>query len=265
VNGDLAGRVVVVTGGTSGIGREVVAKLSSCGAHVFFQGRNASAAREIIAAATEAKPVFVPGELSDYGSIQQLCEVAVQHHGRLDGAVGSGVPSRAYGMSSLFHEADASRFIEFFQNGTVPRAYLAHAAAQYMIPKGYGKIVLLTTDAGRVPTPAESMIGSAAAAVMFLTRSIGKELARSGVRVNTVSISLTMDTPAYERLSGLRESGQEGVLERMFDRIEQRSPFGLSTPQEVAEVVCFMLRSESDGITGSTLSLNRGSHFPVYA
>lgn len=80
-----------------------------------------------------------------------------------------------------------------------------------------------------------------------------------------MSISLTAGTPAYERLRGLRETDQEGVLGRMFDCIEGHAKFGFSTPKEVAEVVCFMLRPASDGITGSVLSRNRGSHFPVYA
>lgn len=261
----LTDRVIVVTGGTSGIGREVVLKLSALGAKVFFQGRDPGAAERVVGACDGPRPVFVPGDLTEYGSFLRLCQTAVDRHGRIDGAVGSGVPATTYGMSSLFHESDPSRFPEFFHNGVLPRAYLAHAAAHFMCPQTYGKVVFLTTEAGRVPTPAEAMIGSAAAAVIYLTRAVAKELARSGVRVNTVSISLTTDTPAYERFSRLRNQDQGGVLEKMFDRIERSSPFGLSTPGEVAEVVCFMLAPETDGITGATLSINRGAHFPVYA
>ncbi len=90
-------------------------------------------------------------------------------------------------------------------------------------------------------------------------------MARDGVRVNAVAITITKDTPGYDKSLQRRTEGTAGMLDRVFERIEARAPFGLGTAAETAELIAFLLAPESDGITGATFSINRGGYFPVYA
>jgi 3-oxoacyl-[acyl-carrier protein] reductase len=154
----------------------------------------------------------------------------------------------------------------YYQSGALGRLFLFRAAAEVMAPSGYGKVVLVTTDAGRVPTPGESMIGAAAASLMFLARAAGRELTRDGIRVNTVAISLTKDTPGYDRFAAKRSGGGDRDLHvKAFEKLESRMPFGLASADEIADLVTYLVAPESDGITGATFSVNRGGYFPTYA
>jgi 3-oxoacyl-[acyl-carrier protein] reductase len=247
------------------VGRAVVVKLCASGANVMFQGRDHDAAKATVDEAGKGgtTPVFVPGDLYDYGSVGGLCDAAVDRFGALHGAVGNGM--RSFPRARLFRETDPSDLLGYFEQGALHRAYLAHAAALRMAERGYGKIVLVTSDGGRVPTPSESMIGTAAAAVVYLSRAVAREVARDGVRINTVAITLTKDTPGYDTALRRRADGTGGTLGRVFERIEASMPFGLGTASETAEIIAFLLGSESDGITGATFSINRGGYFPVYA
>ena len=83
-----------------------------------------------------------------------------------------------------------------------------------MRAQGGGKIILLTTDAAREPTPGESMVGAAGAVVMFLTRSLAKEPAVSGIRVNAVATTITTGAPPYERNLEARRTDPGNVLAR---------------------------------------------------
>lgn len=262
---DLKERTIVVTGGTSGIGRATVLKLCASGANVVFQGRDIDSAKETISAAAEigTTPVFIAGDLYNYDSMAELCATAAEQFGGLHGAVANGM--RKEPRPVLFRDTAPEDFLGYFDQGSIPKAYLAHAAAPYMASDNYGKIVFITTDGGRVPTPSETMIGSAAAAVIYMSRALAKEMSRDGIRVNCVGITLTKDTPGYNNSMQRRADGTGGTLDKAFAKLEEKMPFGLGSADEVANLVSFLLGAESDGMTGATYSINRGGYFPVYA
>jgi 3-oxoacyl-[acyl-carrier protein] reductase len=267
---DLTGRVMAVTGATKGVGRAVVQKLVASGANVVFQGRDADAAAAMAASSGDAgpPPVFVAGDLYSRPDLDRLVGTAVDRFGRLDGVLGSGM-SGGPGIKP-FRAMEPDELMAYFESGVRSRVHLLHAAAAVMAEQHYGKVVLVTTDAGRVPTPGESMIGAAAASLVYLARTLGRELSRDGIRVNTLAITLTRDTPGYDRFAAKRDRAVEGTGERdihvkAFDKLESRMPFGLGTAAEAADLACFLLAPVSDGITGATLSINRGAYFPTYA
>jgi 3-oxoacyl-[acyl-carrier protein] reductase len=120
--------------------------------------------------------------------------------------------------------------------------------------------VLLTTDAGRVPTPGESFIGGAAAALVFMVRALGRELARHQVRINAVAVTLTRDTPGYDWYAAQGEDS-DNVLVKAFRKLERETPFGLNTPADVANALLFLASDAAAQITGTTLSVNGGVSF----
>lgn len=261
---DLSGRVAVVTGGTKGIGRAIVLKLAACGAQVAFHGRDAEAARQVAAEGERQgpRPHFVAGDLGRYGDMKALMATAVEHFGRLDVLVTNGGSRRPRPV--LFDEVPPGELTAYFESRAYPRIYAIHAAFPHMKAQGYGKIIALTTDAGRMPTPSESLVGSAAAAVIFLTRALAREFARWGVRINAISTSLTADTPAYDTYRQARDQGSEAVIVKAFRKIEEKAPFGINRPDDLAELALYLAAKESDQLSGATISVNGGISFPAY-
>jgi 3-oxoacyl-[acyl-carrier protein] reductase len=256
---------VVVVGGTGGVGRHVVRRCCAAGANVVFLGRDADAAASLVAECGPAEPVFFRGDLADPASLAALFDTAAERFGQIHGAVASGGPKGTAGFKP-FREMAPEDLPAYFASGALPKLQVVLAATRAMAPHRYGKVVIVTTDAGRVPTPGESMIGAAAASLVFATRAVARELARDGIRLNTVGISLTTGTPAHERhaAAAARPDADAAMRTSVFTKLEQKMPFGLASAAEVAGYVAFLLGPESDGMTGATLSVNRGGYFPSY-
>ncbi len=261
---DLTDRVAVVLGGTSGIGRAIVLTYADCGAHVIFQGRSAQAADGVIAAAAHAKhtPRFIAADLYDYDAVAGVMKSAFDTFGKIDIAVASGGTGKP--KAALFDKISKDDLEGFFRTHAFQRMYALHAAFPYMKANGYGKLISITTDAGRMPTPSESVIGAAAASIIFLTRALAREFARWGVRVNAISTTLTTDTPAYDRFTNERATGSDAVLVKAFKQIEAKAPFGLNEPTDLAELALYLAAPESDQLSGATISVNGGISFPQY-
>jgi 3-oxoacyl-[acyl-carrier protein] reductase len=255
----LAGKVAIVIGGSKGIGRAASLRLAEEGADVIVGARGPEAAAEVVSEieGMGRRAVFLPVNLTEWESVKGMLDEAVRQFGQLDVLVASGAGGGS--PARPFVEIDPLTYPAYFQARVLGRLYPIGAAVPFMRGRGYGKIVVVTTDAGRVPTPAESLIGGAAASVIFMIRALGRELARFGIRVNGVSTTLTRDTPSYERFTR-RESGE--VLGKAFKKIEERAPFGLNEPRDVAEAIAFYASPRSDQITGTTLSVNGGISFP---
>lgn len=261
---DMTGSVAVVLGGTKGIGRESVRKLAQSGAHVVIQGRDREAAEALIGACAEfpGERLFVASDLLTYAGIEAAVAAAHQRFGKVDVVVASGGPSEP--RPKLFAEMTPEEGIACLQSRLMPRLNALHAAVKYMRGQGYGKVILVTTDAARIPTPSESMIGAAGASIMFLTRALAAELAGLGIRVNAVATTLTTDTPAHERFLAARDQGSQEVIVKAFTKAEQKVKFRLNTARDLAEYILYLASPESDQVSGSTLSINGGLSFPSY-
>ncbi|TRX74162.1 SDR family NAD(P)-dependent oxidoreductase [Pseudomonas mangiferae] len=261
---DMTGSVAVVLGGTKGIGRESVRKLAQSGAHVVIQGRDREAAEALIGACAEfpGERLFVASDLLTYAGIEAAVAAAHQRFGKVDVVVASGGPSEP--RPKLFAEMTPEEGIACLQSRLMPRLNALHAAVKHMRGQGYGKVILVTTDAARIPTPSESMIGAAGASIMFLTRALAAELAGLGIRVNAVATTLTTDTPAHERFLAARDQGSQEVIVKAFTKAEQKVKFRLNTARDLAEYILYLASPESDQVSGSTLSINGGLSFPSY-
>ncbi len=261
---DLSSTVAVVIGGTRGIGRASVRKLAACGAKVMFQGRDDEAGKEVIASCAgfsgEAK--FAAADLTTYEGVESVVQRAVTEFGKVDVVVASGGPREP--RPQLFASSTPEHSVALLQSRLLPRLYALHAAVAHMRDRGYGKIVLLTTDAARTPTPSEAIVGAAGASVMFLTRALGAELARHGIRVNAIATTLTTGTPPHEEYLKAVSDGADETIMKAFAKAERRVQFRINTPEDLAEYVLFLASPDSDQISGSTLSINGGLSFPGY-
>lgn len=262
--GRLAGKVAVVAGGTYSIGGAGALALAREGARVVVVGRGADRAQDLITGITKlgGDAHFEQADLADYTQIKALAGRVLDRFGRVDILVNSGRPHTSTGTGGLFTQVNPEALPGSMQDVVISRLWTIHAFLGSMIQNRSGSIITVTTDAGRTPTPGEIMNGVAGAALIFFNRSLAREVSRNKVRVNTVAITLTTGTPAWEHYQKKVKEGSEDILVKSFRRIEESTPFGMTEPSDIANAIVFFASDESKQVTGATLSVNGGISFP---
>lgn len=252
---DLNGKIAFVTGSSQGIGRAIALKLAENGAAIAINARNpepALAVQELVRNLGR-RCLFQHGDIFVYHDMERAIADILAQWGSIDILVVSG--GTGYPSPGLFHEVSPELYLEYFRTRLISRLYPIRAVLDHMREREKGKIIMITTDAGRVPTPGESLVGAAAAGLVLMTKVLAKEFSRWKIRINTICVTVTIDTPAYERAI-------KGGMGKVFERAAQRMPFWPLTPDDVAELALFLASEDSDRITGQIFSINGGLSFP---
>jgi 3-oxoacyl-[acyl-carrier protein] reductase len=254
--GDFDNKVALITGGTSGVGFKVAKRLAHAGASVVVNGRNPQHGEDAV---TELRSLservhFVAGDCTDYASVTRVVDEARRYAGGIDILVTAG----AEGQGSLkpFAEMSADELRSGFDTRFLPRIFPVHAALPALRERG-GSVVMLTTDAGRHVTPGESIIGAVGAATMLMIKALAKEFAQYRIRVNGVAMTITSDTPSWDRIFSV-----PGFQRDVFTKAVERFPFGRPpSADEVASVVVLLVSDATVQVTGQTVSVNGGLSF----
>lgn len=263
----LAGKVALVTGATGYIGKAIAIKLARQGAYIAVNGRNQPAGKavveEIIALGGSA--LFAPADITDSQQVKAMVNDVVSELGKLDILVASGAGASHDSLPfRLFDELDHDEIDYYIKSHWLSRAYVVQASVKHMKASGGGKIVMLGTDAGRIATVGESMIGGSTAGMMQMSRALARELGRHNIRINVVSMSYISDAePRWQNSSDALESKQdaEGKRKGMLENLRKRMLFDVTT-EDIAGAVAFFASPSSDAITGQTLSVNGGLSTP---
>lgn len=265
MSANLAGKTSVVFGGSEGVGAAVVRLLAGTGANVVISSRGTAGRGHSLAANLDASSRgtvnFIPADMTDPESLESFAERLGAEYDGIDILVVSGGVSASDALGP-FRFADMP--LESLKTWTESQWWSRLMCLRACLPLlsherpgvegGRGKVVFVSTDAGRIATPFELAPGGAAAALILSTKVLARELAPRGIRVNTVSISVTLDTPGLTR-------ALTGAGEKVFRRALERQPFPV-TSEDVAEAVAFFASPASDAITGQTLSVNGGLSYP---
>jgi 3-oxoacyl-[acyl-carrier protein] reductase len=240
---DFKARHAVVTGGAAGLGYAIAARLIASGGSVTLWDRDAAAAQraaDVLGAGTQAVEV----DVARHESVQQAVRSTLRHTQRIDALVNS---AGVTGPNTKVWEypVDAwQQVIEVNLNGLF---YCCREIVPLMRQAGYGRIVNIASVAGKDGNPNASAYSASKAAVMALTKSLGKELADTGVRVNCVTPA-AVKTAIFEQMS-------EQHIQFMLSKI----PMGrFGTPEEVAALVGWLCTEECSFSTGAVFDLSGG-------
>ncbi len=258
---DLTGKVALVTGSSGGLGLRVAEKLLENGAHVIINSRSEekgqaalAGLRAISGRAISGRVGLAVGDCGDYDAAVSVAATAAAVDGGIDILVSSGAQGAVRPMP--FAEMTGDQLVASLHSRFFPRIFPVHAALPHLRVRG-GSVVMVGTDAGRHPTPGESIVGAVGAGVILMTKALAKEFARWKIRVNSVSLTLTSDTPSWERIFG-EETFQTGLFAKALGKFPQgRAP----TAEEVARVAVFLASEETAQVTGQTISVNGGLSF----
>ena len=249
------GKVALVTGSSRGVGFRIAGRLAEAGAVVFINGRSAERGEQAAAELRQASPDvrFVAGDCGSYPDVAAVVDTARSMAGRLDILISAGAEGDG---PAPFAEMTPEQIESTIRTRLLPRIFPVHAALPALRENG-GSVVLLTTDAARQPTPGESVLGAVGASVMMMTKVLAKEFSRFKVRVNSVALTLTSDTPTWDRFF------TGASLERdMLAKAVARFPLGRPpSADEVAEVAVFLASDAAAQVTGQTISVNGGLSF----
>ncbi len=242
------GKVALVTGGTSGIGRAAAIAFAKEGVKVVVTGRREKEGLESVELIENVggQGAFEPCDVTRESDLAAAVAAAVKRYGRLDFAFNNAGIEEAAGPFTAKDEAEISRVLDTNVKGVI--FALKHQIAA-MLQTGGGAIVNNASVAGVVGMGGAAIYVASKHAVVGLTRAVALEYAKQGIRVNAVAPGGT-ETAMFDRFASSPE---------MRDAIGGMHPLGrLARPEEIASAVVFLCAPGSSFITGQCLAVDGG-------
>ena len=240
--GRLEGRRALVTGGGRGIGAGIATRLAEEGAEVMIASRTLDVAEEV-AAAIGARAVQV--DVADVEAAQAM----VRDAGPLDVLVNTA----GFDDPGFFGDTTPERWRRLLDTNLLGLFGCTQAALPPMQEAGYGRIVNIGSEAGRIGSKGNAVYAATKAGIIGFTKSIARENARYGITANTLAVG-PIDTPLTEKVRAIGELGEKMVAAMKAGTLVGR----LGTLEEVAAAAAFLASEEASFVTGETLGVSGG-------
>ncbi|MDZ5811465.1 SDR family NAD(P)-dependent oxidoreductase [Halorubrum sp. AD140] len=237
----LDGKVAVITGGSTGIGRASAVKYLEYGADVVIANRSSETGQ---ATAKELGCDFVQCDVADYDQVKALVEATVEDYGRLDAMVNNAGIGRVGTVEEMALD-DWHDVMRINLNGVMhgTRAALPH------LKESEGSIVNIASIYGLVAGPSATAYAAAKGAIVNFTRSVAVDYAKQNVRVNSICPGF-VETPMTDPAFGEEE---------FYEYVHGQTPMGrVAQPEEIAGLAMFLASDEASYITGANIPVDGG-------
>jgi 3-oxoacyl-[acyl-carrier protein] reductase len=244
---DLSGKVAIVTGASRGIGRAIALALARDGADILVNARSNIGEARKVAGKIESmgrRVLVILADVSNKEDVDNMVKKTIEVFGKIDilvnnaGVVGSTVPIQE------LKEEDWDRIISVDLKGTF---LCCKAVVPHMINRRSGKIVNISSIAGKEGNANMTAYSAAKAGIIGFTKALSEEVARYGIRVNCVCPAL-IETELAERMD-----------KQQAEYLKSKIPLSrLGKPEEVAELVKFLVSDASDFIAGQAYNIDGG-------
>ncbi len=247
----LDGKVAVVTGGGSGIGRAIALRLAEEGAKVVIfdvNDENASVVtEEIITNGDNASAQHC--DISDYASVQSAVNLTEDNTGPIDLLVNNA----GWDAAVNFLDSEPDLWAKVIGINLMGPIHMHHVVLGKMAERGAGRVVNIASDAGRVGSSGEAVYSACKGGVIAFTKTLARELTRKGIRLNTVCPGPT-NTPLFDEFKEASGDGQ-----KIADGLARAIPMKrLGDPEDYPGIVAFLLSDDAGYITGQTISVSGG-------
>ncbi|HSV71981.1 MAG TPA: SDR family oxidoreductase [Methylibium sp.] len=245
---------VVITGGTAGVGLATALRFAEAGVkRIALLGRNAergeTARQTVRAAHPDAQVLFVSADANRVDQVTRAVAQLTAELGSIDVLVNSTV---ATFVPALFHELPIEHIEPLLVQQMLAPLLMSRAVLNGMRERGGGVIINIASDACKVPTPGESVIGAAMAGITMFSRGLALEAKRNGIRVNTLTPSLIRGTLTYDRVMA------DPFSAKLFGNAVKQAHLGVVEPDDLAGLIVFLASPQGARLTGQTISVNGG-------
>jgi NAD(P)-dependent dehydrogenase (short-subunit alcohol dehydrogenase family) len=256
MNLELQGRVVVVTGGSEGIGRATALALGREGAHVVICARRADvleAARVDLVQQTGGRVLAVAADVRRADDVTRVVELAVREFGGVDGLVNNAGTSR----SGAFEQVTDAVWQDDLDQKVFAAVRFTRACLPHFRARGGGSVVNLLNIGARQPAAASLPTSVSRAAGLALTKALSKELAPEQVRVNAVLIGV-VKSAQHERTRAVEGATPEAFYAALARK--RQVPLGrVGETAEAADLITFLLSPRAGYLTGDAINLDGGA------
>lgn len=243
---ELGGKAILITGASSGIGREAAIRASRFGARIVLVARREDELRVTLSLMSGTDHVVSPFDLADLDAIPDFVRTLASQIGGLDGLVHCAGQHSAIPLRTM-----RATDVRELMGANVSSAFmLAKGFRHRQVRRAGASIVLMSSAVGLVGQAGVSLYSASKGAIIAATKSLALELAREGVRVNCVCAGVV----ETEMTAGLKNL----IGDRAFADVAAAHPLGLGRPDDVANMIMYLLSAASRWVTGSAFVVDGG-------
>jgi len=241
---DFTGRVAIVTGGGQGIGLTVAERMLESGGKVSVWDRDQKLLDALTPRFAGTQLQVLNVDIGDLAAVEAATAKVVSHFGRIDILVNN---AAIVGPNAPTWEYPPQAFMDVVHIGLVGTFFVSRTVVPHMIAQNYGRVVNLSSVAGKEGNPNAPAYSSTKAGVLALTKSMGKELATYNIAVNAVTPAVAKTTMAL--------SQAPDFLKMILAKIPRGRMLELS---EAASMICWLATEENSFTTGAVFDLSGG-------
>ncbi len=247
----LKGKVAIVTGAAGGIGRALVTRLCEEGCDVIGLDIDSAGLQSLV---NDLKDPYYRLsvdvlDITDHDAVKAMIDQIQRAHTRIDILVNNA----GWDVAAQFTDTTPEFWDKVININLKGPLNLQHAVVPVMTQQGAGKIVNIASDAGRVGSSGESVYSACKGGLIAFSKTLARETARQGLRVNAVCPGPT-DTALLRSFAGGGEYGR-----KVFDGLRRAIPLKrLGEPEDIPGIVAFLASDDADFITGQVMSVSGG-------